>query len=167
VSASLDPVSASLSPSHSRARTLDWSAWFDRLSPGDRFRSAERAVEEADVQAFCALTGDWHPVHSDPAWAASSQFGERIAHGLLVLGLAVGLLPLDPERVIVLRRVSDAVFKRPVRFGERVRVEGDVSACKPVDDATGLVELRWSIRNQDSALVCAASVQLLWRRAPA
>jgi acyl dehydratase len=146
------------------AQSVRWSADFDQLRVGQRFRSAQRAVQEADVMAFCALTGDWHPQHSDARWAAASPFGERIAHGMLVLSFAVGLVPLDPERVLALRRVSDVVFKRPVRLGESISVDGELRALKPVDEHAGLVELQWAIRNQDEALVCRANVQVLWRR---
>lgn len=91
-----------------------------------KFTSRARTVTEADVVAFAGLTGDFHPQHVDAEWAAESVFGERIAHGLLVLGLAAGLAPLDPERVVALRRVRDVVFKRPVRLGDTIHVEGEL-----------------------------------------
>lgn len=141
-----------------------WSDPFDRLSVGQRFQGGERTVSDTDVMVFCALTGDWHPQHCNPEWAASSPFGERIAHGMLILSLAVGLVPLDPERVLALRRVSDVVFKRAVRLGEVISVTGELTACRPIDERSGLVDFSWSIRNQDGALVCRATVQVLWRR---
>jgi len=139
-----------------------WSAPFGELSVGQRFQSSPRQVGEEDVMGFCALTGDWHPQHSDALWAASSPFGERIAHGMLVLSFAVGLVPLDPMRVKALRRVGDVVFKRPVRLGEQISVAGEVSGLKRIDPAAGLVDFRWGISNGDGALVCRASVQVLW-----
>jgi acyl dehydratase len=143
-----------------------WSDPFDRLSVGQRFQSGERTVSDTDVIVFCALTGDWHPQHCDAEWARSSPFGERIAHGMLILSLAVGLVPLDPERVLALRRVSDVVFKRAVRLGDVISVAGELTACRPIDERSGLVDFSWSIRNQDGALVCRATVQVLWRREP-
>jgi acyl dehydratase len=143
-------------------QAINWSEPFERLSTGRRFRTAPRTVSEADVVGFCALTGDWHPQHCDPRWAAASPFGERIAHGMLILSFAVGLVPLDPERVIALRRVSDAVFKRPLRLGEQIAVEGEVTRVSAIDEATGLVELGLAIVNQDGALVCRTRVQVLW-----
>jgi acyl dehydratase len=86
-------------------------------------RSRGRTITEADVVAFAGLTGDFHPQHVDAEWAAGSVFGERVAHGLLVLGLAAGLVDFDPDEVIALRGVRDAVFKRPVRIGDTIRVE--------------------------------------------
>jgi 3-hydroxybutyryl-CoA dehydratase len=141
-----------------------WSDPFDQLSVGQRFQGGERTIRDTDVIVFSALTGDWHPQHCDPGWAASSPFGERIAHGMLILSLAVGLVPLDPERVLALRRVSDVVFKRAVRLGEVISVAGELTARKPIDERSGLVDFRWSIRNQDGALVCRATVQVLWRK---
>jgi acyl dehydratase len=143
---------------------MPWSEPFDRLSVGQRFRSGERSVHETDLIVFSALTGDWHPQHSDPEWAARSPFGERIAHGMLTLSLAVGLLPLDPERVLALRRLGDVVFKRPVRLSESICVAGEVVSLAPIDEQTGLVGFSWAIRNQDDALVCRARVEVLWRR---
>jgi acyl dehydratase len=142
---------------------MHWSDPFERLSVGGRFDSGERTVRDTDVIVFSALTGDWHPQHCDPEWAARSPFGERIAHGMLVLSLAVGLVPLDPNRVLALRRVSDVVFKRPVRLNETIRVSGEITGLRPIDEISGLVEFAWQIRNQDGALVCRASVQVLWR----
>lgn len=141
-----------------------WSESFDALSVGQRFQSGGRTVRDTDVIVFSALTGDWHPQHCDAAWAAASPFGERIAHGMLILSLAVGLVPLDPERVLALRRVSDVVFKRPVRLDEVISVAGELTALRPIDEAAGLVDFRWSIRNQTDALVVRADVQVLWRK---
>lgn len=138
---------------------------FDALEPGERFVTSGRTVSEADIGQFAALTGDTHPQHLDAAWAAGSRFGEQIAHGLLVLSFAAGSMPFDPERVVALRRVGDAVFKQPVLIGDTVHVEGEVVSVRPIDDENGLVECRWRVLNQHGRLVLRASVELVWRRA--
>jgi 3-hydroxybutyryl-CoA dehydratase len=147
--------------------SMSWSAPFEELSVGQRFSSPQRPVRDNDVIVFAALTGDWHPQHCDPQWAADSPFGERIAHGMLILSLAVGLVPLDPQRVLALRRISDVVFKRPVRFEEAIYVAGEIAALRPIDERAGLVDFSWQIRNQDDALVARAGVQVLWSRGTA
>src|ERR671927_1519986 len=101
-----------------------FSSGFDELTEGARFTTRGRTVSEADVVAFAGLTGDYHPQHTDAEWSAQGPFGERIAHGMLVLSYAAGLVPFDPERVVALRRVGDAVFKAPVRLGDTIHVEG-------------------------------------------
>ena len=93
---------------------MNWSAPFEELAAGAAFTTRGRTVTEADVVSFAALTGDWHPQHTDAVWASESPFGERIAHGLAVVSFAAGLVPFDPERVMALRRVADATFQLPV-----------------------------------------------------
>jgi 3-hydroxybutyryl-CoA dehydratase len=138
---------------------------FDELVVGERFATPGRTVSEDDIATFATLTGDTHPQHVDAAWAAGSRFGEQIAHGLLVLSFAAGSMPFDPERVVALRRVADAVFKQPVLIGDTVHVEGEVTEARPIDDDNGLVECRWRVVNQHGRLVLRASVELVWRRA--
>ena len=143
------------------------SAWFDQLEPGAGFTSRGRTVTEADVTAFAALTGDFHPQHVDARWAAGSAFGERIAHGMLVLSYAVGLVGFDPERVLALRRVAGATFKRPVALGDTIHVEGKIAEAKPLDVGSGLVTCDWRVLNQDGKLVVRAAFEVVWRREPA
>jgi acyl dehydratase len=143
---------------------MNFSAPFEQLAAGDSFVSRGRTVTEADVVAFAALTGDWHPQHADAHWAEKSAFGERIAHGMLIVSFAVGLVPFDPDRVVALRRIGDAVFKRPVRFGDTIHIEGSVAELRDIDDGTGLVGWAWKVVNQDGQLVCRARVDVLWRR---
>lgn len=151
-------------PASDPAAVLDWAAPYDALRAGQAFVSRGRTITEADVVGFAALTGDWHPQHSDAVWAAESAFGERIAHGMLVISFAVGLVPLDPKRVVALRRLGDVVFKRPVRLGDTLRVSGKVSELSPVSAEAGLVTFAWSIHNQEGQLVCRARVEVLWSR---
>jgi acyl dehydratase len=137
---------------------------FDSLSEGDRFVTLGRTVTEGDVVSFACLSGDMHPQHTDRAWAGQSLFGERIAHGMLVASLALGLLRFDPDRVIALRRVRDAVFKRPVAFGDTIHVEGRIDKAEAVNAATGLVVVRLEVLNQRERVVARLAIEVLWRR---
>lgn len=143
--------------------TLDWAAPFEALGEGEGFSTAEHVVTREQVHAFADLTGDRHPQHVDDAWAASSAFGEAIAHGMLVISLAAGLVPFDPARVIALRALRDVTFKRPVRLGDAIRVEGRVEGLKAVGDDAGLVTLGWRVVGAGGALVCRARIDVLWR----
>lgn len=137
---------------------------FDALEPGERYVTRGRTIGEADITGFATLTGDTHPQHTDAEWAAGSRFGERIAHGLLVVSYAAGLMPFDPDRIVALRRVADAVFKQPVRIGDTIHVEGEITRTTALDPAHGLVETTWRVRNQRGKLVMRARVELVWKR---
>ncbi|MBA3421193.1 MAG: MaoC family dehydratase N-terminal domain-containing protein [Thermoleophilaceae bacterium] len=144
--------------------TALFSRDFDALETGEGFVTPGRTITEADVVSFAGLTGDFHPQHVDEEWARQSQFGERLAHGMLVLSVAVGLVPLDPERVLALRRISDAVFKRPTRLGDTVRVEGKVESLREIDEETGLVGCTWKVVGPEDAVIARVKVEVLWRR---
>jgi 3-hydroxybutyryl-CoA dehydratase len=144
-----------------------FSVDFDRLEAGAVVVSAGRTITEADLVSFAALTGDHHPQHTDAEWAAAGPFGERIAHGMLVLSYALGLLPIDPDRVVALRAIRNVVFKRPVAIGETIRVEVEVGALRPLDSGHGLVELALRVRDREGRLAVRAVIEALWRRDPA
>jgi len=119
-----------------------------------------RTITEADIVAFSALTGDHHPQHTDAVWAETSHLGGIVAHGMLVLSYALGLVPLDPERVIALRRIEDVVFKRPVRIGDTIRVEAKLA--RP-DEGRGLEGWEWRVLNQRDELVVRAKIEAVVR----
>ena len=138
--------------------------YFDDLATGMTFSTRGRTVTEADVVAFAALTGDFHPQHVDARWAAESPFGERIAHGMLVLAYAAGLVPFDPDRIVALRRVRDATFKRPVRLGDTIAVRGRIAATSELDAGSGLVGVLLDVVGDGDRTVMRATVELIWRR---
>jgi acyl dehydratase len=144
--------------------STNWSRPFEELVVGERFATENRIVGERDILMFAALTGDHHPAHVDPGWAASGPFGEQIAHGMLVMSLAVGMVPFDPSRVIALRKVSDVVFKRPVRLGEMIRVEGTLEEVREVGEEAGITLWSWAVVGPDGRAACRARLEVLWKR---
>jgi acyl dehydratase len=83
---------------------------------------------------------------------------------MLVASLALGLLRFDRDRVIALRRVRDAVFKRPVAFGDTIHVVGRIDRLEAVNAATGLVGVRLEVLNQRDRVVARLAIEVLWRR---
>jgi acyl dehydratase len=144
-----------------------FARYFDELAEGDTFETSGRTVTEADVVGFACLTGDGHLQHVNAHWSAESQFGARIAHGMLVVSYAIGLINLDPERVIALRRIANATFKAPVYLGETISLIGRIERLTPIDDSVALVDSACRIVNQDGRTVVRMDVHTLWRRNPA
>ena len=138
---------------------------FDEIEPGMTFATRGRTITEADVVAFGTLTGDLHPQHMDAVWASDSIFEERIAHGMLVLSYGIGLVPLPPERVVALRRIREATFKAPARFGDTITVEGSVRDLRPLADGLGQVSCSLKILNQERKTLVRVTIDVLWRRA--
>jgi acyl dehydratase len=137
---------------------------FDDLRPGEEFSTHGRTIGELDLIAFGALTGDCAPQHLDRAFGEAGPFGERIAHGALVVSYALGLVPIDPDRLIALRSLRDVKFKQPVRIGDTIHVEGRVGDCTPMNDATGLVELAARVVNDRAQVAARMKIDVLWQR---
>lgn len=67
--------------------------YYDEFNEGDEWTSSSRTITEADIVNFACLTGDFNPLHTDEEWCkANSPFRTRIAHGLLTLSYANGLV---------------------------------------------------------------------------
>lgn len=132
---------------------------------GAELTTRGRTITETDLVSFSSLTGDWHPQHADAEWAANGRFGERVAHGMLVLSYALGLMPFDPERVVALRGLDSVTFKRPVRIGDTIRLHSTVERVRELDAEHSLVTLGWQVINQCGRTVVRARVEALWRSA--
>jgi 3-hydroxybutyryl-CoA dehydratase len=65
--------------------------YFEELALGQKIFTSGRTVTEADVVAFAGLSGDYNQIHTDAQYAAQGPFGQRVAHGLLVLAIVSGL----------------------------------------------------------------------------
>ena len=140
------------------------NAELDELTDGAEFTTRGWTITEGDLTSFSALTGDWHPQHCDAEWAAHSRFEGRVAHGMLVLSYAVGLMPFDPERVVALRGLESATFKRPVAIGDTIRVKCRVESTRPLDDEAALMTLALRVVNQNARAVALARVQAVCRQ---
>jgi acyl dehydratase len=133
---------------------------FHKLEVGGRFVSRARTITETDVVNFAALTADWHPLHTNAVHAEQSMFGQRVAHGMLLLSYSIGLVP--NEYVVALRRLKNVTFKKPVFFGDTIRVEGTVVKLMPMGDEVGMVTGRWRILNQHDQTVFKLEIEALW-----
>ena len=104
--------------------------YYEDLEIGREFRTAARKLSEADVRAFAELTGDRNPIHLDRAFAAKTVFGEPVAHGILGLALAAGLLSqLEITRDTLVALVGlEWRFRGPVRYGESIAARLKVKA---------------------------------------
>ena len=87
-----------------------------------------RTVMERDVSLFADLSGDANPIHLCDRYAASTRFGQRIAHGMLTAGLISAVIgeQLPGHGTVYLGQ--SLKFMAPVRPGDMVRAEVTVTA---------------------------------------
>jgi acyl dehydratase len=131
--------------------------------------TAGRTVSEADVTLFAGLAGDFNPLHVDEEFAAASEFGGRIAHGPLVLSMAIGLmaqLDLIDGTALALLDLAWA-FKGPVKLGDTIRARVTPISRKPTrKPGRGVLVLRFEVENQRGELVQTGSITLLMKMRP-
>ncbi len=100
---------------------------FEDLVIGQTARIA-KTITEADILLFAAVSTDTNPVHLDAEAAAQSVFKERVAHGMLSAGLISAVLGtrLPGHGTVYLAQTLQ--FRRPVRIGDTVTAEAEVTA---------------------------------------
>ncbi|MGW8984948.1 MaoC/PaaZ C-terminal domain-containing protein [Streptomyces parvus] len=122
----------------------------DRLTVPERApdRTVERPVRE-DQALLYRLSGDWNPLHADPAFAKLAGFDRPILHGLCTYGMTLKavtdtLLDGDVSRITAYRtRFAGVVFPgetlRVRMWAEEGRVQVTVTAAER-DDAPVLAD---------------------------
>ena len=108
------------------------SLYFEDFEVGVLRETERRVVTEDDVEAFALVSGDMNPLHLDETYASRTEFGGRIAHGLLGLSIASGLLnrsKLTHGTLLAFLGLTWE-FRRPIRFGASVRVAHRVDSMR-------------------------------------
>ena len=129
--------------------------YFEDIPVGEEYASPGRTVTEADVVIFAGLSGDYNVLHTDAEHMKASQFGERIAHGLLGLSIQQGLL----DRVVTAQVTGPLAavkwkFKGPIKIGDTVHVVARVSDKRSAERAGwGLVTIARRVMNQRGEVV--------------
>ncbi len=93
-----------------------------------------RTLDDAAVRGFAEVTGDTNPIHIDEDYAKASRFRRRIAHGAHVCALlsaVMGTKLPGPGAIYISQTFH---FLRPVRVGDEVRAQVEVSSINPSDN---------------------------------
>ena len=142
------------------------------LHVGMAFRSPGRTVTDADLVMFAGLTGDYSELHTSDVYAQSSQFGRRVAHGMLGLAYAHGLMW---ARTGELRRTAVAFlgidawkFVGPIFVGDTIFVNYRIaelrdSKSRP-DQAIAVFDVE--VVTQDKRVVQRGNKALLLSKTP-
>ncbi len=107
--------------------------YFDELSVGQT-AEVSHVVGAADIEAFAAVSGDYNPVHMDEAFAKSTPFGGRIAHGMLSAAYISAVLGNELPGPGAIYLSQSLRFRRPVKIGDLVTAKVTVKA---LDEAKG------------------------------
>lgn len=130
--------------------------YFEEFEVGQTVVTVGRTITEGDIVRFAGLSGDFNQIHTDADYAAQEMFGERIAHGLLVLSIASGLAVQTGiiEGTVMAFRELDWKFSRPVKIGDTLHAEIEVEGIKAVPRlGGGNVVMKVTMINQEDTVV--------------
>jgi acyl dehydratase len=142
------------------------------LAVGMAFRSPGRTITDADLVEFAGLTGDFSELHTSEVYAKNSQFGRRVAHGMLGLAYAHGLMWARTgelrETAIAFLGISEWKFLAPIFVGDTIFVNYRIaelrdSKSKP-SQAIAVFDV--AVVNQDEKIVQQGKKALLLSKVP-
>ena len=101
--------------------------WFEDHRVGESRTSVGRTITETDVVLHAGQTGDFFPHHMDAEWMKTQPAGQRIAHGTLILSVAVGMTATDINPQAMSYGYDKIRFIKPVFIGDTITVTAAVT----------------------------------------
>ena len=145
---------------------------YSDLHVGMAFRSPGRTITDADLVAFAGLTGDFSELHTSDVYARSSQFGQRVAHGMLGLAYAHGLMWARTgelrETAIAFLGISDWRFVGPIFVGDTLFVDYRIAELRDsrTKPSQAIATFEVEVVKQDGSVVQRGRKALLLSKVP-
>ena len=145
---------------------------YSDLHVGLSFRSPGRTVTDADVVAFAGLTGDYSELHTSDVYAKSSQFGRRVAHGMLGLAYAHGLMWARTgelrETAVAFLGIDGWKFVAPIFIGDTIFVNYRIAELRDSRSRPTQAVATFDVEvvNQDGQVVQQGRKALLVSKVP-
>lgn len=130
--------------------------WFEDYDVGESRGFVGRTITETDVVMHAGQTGDFFPHHMDAEWTKTQPFGQRIAHGTLIMAVAVGMTAGDINPQAMSYGYDRVRFIKPVFINDTITVTAEITtktdhAKRPAE--SGYVHELVSVTNQHGDLV--------------
>ena len=134
--------------------------FFEDLEVGETAQSTYLITAKM-IEAFAEVSGDDNPLHLDEIYAAETAFGERIAHGMLSAGFISAVIGAKLPGYGSIYISQSLRFKRPVRIGDEVVVEVEITG---LDDAKARASLSTVCKVGGKTVVEGEALVLVPRR---
>ena len=119
------------------------------IKVGDTF-SKERTVTDDLIRRFAELSGDFNPIHLDEEFAKTTQFGQRIAHGMLSGAFISAVLGYEFYERKIVYLGQTLRFKSPVFIGDTVTTTATV---KDIREDKPIITLETVCKNQEGKVL--------------
>jgi 3-hydroxybutyryl-CoA dehydratase len=126
--------------------------WFEEFEVGQEIITPGRTISESDIVGFAGLSGDYNQIHTNAVFAVNTPFGQRVAHGILVLSIVSGLAMRTgvlEGTVIAFREINNWKFTNPVFIGDTIHAELHVIETKAIPRiGGGSIIIEIMVKNQ-------------------
>ena len=109
------------------------------MKEGEELPVVEKLVTQAQIEKYAAAAGDFNPIHLDPEFAAASQFGGTIAHGMMIAATISEAMTSVFKTAWLSSGRLKLRFKAPVFPGETVTAFGRVKKVRELDAGSEIV----------------------------
>lgn len=141
--------------------------WED-FEVGMRLETPARTITSTDIVNFACLTGDFNEVHANHEYCKTTPFGEPVAHGPLVYGIAGGLTyasGVNDGTLLALLQIDRWRMRGPVKHGDTIHLVATVVSKRPTSDpGRGIVVFQREIVKHDGTVVQEMEATLMYRR---
>lgn len=100
---------------------------------GDSLPTIEKVVTQDQIEKYAHASGDFNPIHIDHEFAATTQFGGTIAHGMMVAATISEMMAAAFGRNWPESGSMKIRFRSPVKPGQRITTQGIVRRVDAVD----------------------------------
>jgi acyl dehydratase len=129
---------------------------FSEYEIGSSRNSFGRTITEADIVTHAGQTGDFYPHHMDAEWCATQPFGQRMAHGTLIISVGVGMMAGEINPDAMSYGYDKIRFIKPVFIGDTIKVSAEIIGKRDhakKNDLFGFVDEQVNVMNQHGETV--------------
>ena len=109
------------------------------MQQGETLPTVERVVDQARIELYAEASGDFNPIHVDEEFAAGTQFGSTIAHGMMVAAIVSESMTLAFDRRWAEGGRLRLRFRVPVFPGDTATAFGEVKRVRGVEGGREIV----------------------------
>lgn len=125
------------------------------LAGGDELPAITKELTQEQITRYAEASGDHNQLHLDPEFAATTQFGGIIGHGMLVLAFVSEMLTVAFDRDWLESGRLKIRFRAPARPGDALTSSGRVMK---VDGARVVCEIECRNSSGEAVLDGTAEV---------
>ncbi|MGE7778902.1 MaoC/PaaZ C-terminal domain-containing protein [Peribacillus sp. NPDC097264] len=142
--------------------------FFEDFEVDTTFETPGRTITESDIMLFAGISGDYNALHTDEEFGKRTKFGQRIAHGMLGISIATGLMSrsgIFEGSAVALLGINNWKFVNPIFIGDTIHVRFKITEKRlsKSNPETGILNRYYELINQRNEIVQQGEMPVLIR----